>query len=526
MFKLMRVACLVLSFILPFVVLPAGVAASGMVSSKGSEMQKIIPSSSSTSENSDSTNSAKKTKKEETVEDKKSRIMSDVVLSTETNNACLILSPAPSPVSLVASVSETSTTAKKKERKTFEVEQPHTITTSGVDTNTITISNIESQAGGISINNIGSGPSMAISNAPIAISMIDPSRKPHKYPSDEVKSVIEALVHGDKFALFRALNTHPVPDLSLEDATGRTPLDYALAESPSDFAPQAIRILMAYKAVPGTSKESQALQLARLVASDAPVNPEGLSVDTRLPNGFTPFLWAAVLASRADTLEHLLNAGADLHQCLPVHEGVNESLCRNDALFLAVRWNLHSATTHFLVRKGLDPNQTSPDGQTLLMVACHAGNFDAVEALLHAGVDLESADTNGMTAFLIAASKSNMPMMQRLVIAGANPSAASREGMTALHFLLKKGVSNDSVSWLLSLGVPINAKLCRAQGELTPLMLAVRHLRPQASVIRSLLDNGADPKLRDGEGRRAVDGLSTEQIRWLKQNDLYGLLNQ
>ncbi len=525
MFKLMRVACLVLSFILPFVVLPAGVAASGMVSSKGSEMQKIIPSSSSTSENSDSTNSAKKTKKEETVEDK-NRIMSDVVLSTETNNACLILPPALSPVSLIASVSETSTTAKEKERKTFEVEQHHAITTSSADINT-TISNIE-QIGGISINDIGSGPSIDISNTTTLIGMIEPPRIPHKYPSNEVKSVIEALVNGDKFALLRALNAHPVPDLSLEDATGRTPLDYALAESPSDFAPLAIRILMAYKAVPGTSKESQALQLARLVASDAPINafPEKPSVDTRLPNGFTPFLWAAVLASRADTLEHLLNAGADLHQCLPGHKGENESLSRNDALFLAVRWNPHYEATHFLIRKGLDPTLPSSGGQTPLMEACHAGNFDAVEALFHAGVELESADTNGMTAFLIAASKSNMPMMQRLVIAGANPSAASREGMTALHFLLKKGVSGNSVSWLLSLGVPINAKLCRAKGELTPLMLAVRRLNPQVSVIRSLLDNGADPKLRDGAGRRAVDGLSTEQIRWLKQNDLYGLLNQ
>ena len=55
-------------------------------------------------------------------------------------------------------------------------------------------------------------------------------------------------------------------------------------------------------------------------------------------------------------------------------------------------------------------------------------------------------------------------------------------------------------------------------------MFAVRNVSPDAKVIRLLLQQGADPGLRDMDGNRAGDGLPAGRISWLKRNGLAEIL--
>ena len=74
------------------------------------------------------------------------------------------------------------------------------------------------------------------------------------------------------------------------------------------------------------------------------------------------------------------------------------------------------------------------------------------------------------------------------------------------------------------MGLPVNGRSGQDFGAYSPLMLAVRNDAPDADVIRLLLQHGADPSLRDLDGKRAGDELSVERIIWLKQNGLAEIL--
>lgn len=148
----------------------------------------------------------------------------------------------------------------------------------------------------------------------------------------------------------------------------------------------------------------------------------------------------------------------------------------------------------------VDPNETNPvGGEPALVLAVREGSMDVFKALLaYPGVRVDTPAVNGNTALMMAAFKGNRPAAEALIAKGA---AVNRPGWTPLHYAAASG-DNAIAGLLLGRGAQIDAVSPRASGSYTPLMMAAREGKEDTALF--LLKQGADPKLKNGEGLTAA----------------------
>ncbi|APV50148.1 hypothetical protein BWI17_10915 [Betaproteobacteria bacterium GR16-43] len=184
----------------------------------------------------------------------------------------------------------------------------------------------------------------------------------------------------------------------------------------------------------------------------------------RVTHTYSPFELAAT-EGRVDLLEAMLRFGA-----------------RRDAvgahgytpLMLAVHFN-HPDAVRFLLRSGVDPNQQVPsqdpfwNGQTPLMHALRADQSEVRRLLFDAGANPARSMPNGFTALLLA---------------------AEQPGLDAFRFFLERGLR-------------ANAPGDRGYfAGITPFMSTA--VRSDVKNMEEMLALGADPRLKDREGRDAL----------------------
>ncbi len=121
-----------------------------------------------------------------------------------------------------------------------------------------------------------------------------------------------------------------------------------------------------------------------------------------------------------------------------------------------------------VLREGLvDPNATSPEGRTLLMLAAFNGHASLCRRLIGYGANPRLKDATGRTALMYAASGPHVDAVRVLLDAGSEIDAVDGgERWTALMFAAAEG---------------------------------------QLEVVRLLLERGANPDLRDADNDRAED---------------------
>ncbi len=202
--------------------------------------------------------------------------------------------------------------------------------------------------------------------------------------------------------------------------------------------------------------------LRKLVDAGGDVNM--VSQDRRR---FSP-LQAAALRGDVEIARFLLERGADLN-----YRGAWE----RPAVVIAATSAYSARMTEFLLSRGADPNATDPDGHTLLYEVATSYWFDVQETLIRAGADVNSRAPDGSTPLHQAAAR--------------NSDAEAR----AIHTLVQHGAKLDAQD---------------NQG-FTPLHAALE--RTMADAARMLLDLGADPTIRDHEGRTPVEliGVGAQQ---------------
>jgi cytohesin len=123
----------------------------------------------------------------------------------------------------------------------------------------------------------------------------------------------------------------------------------------------------------------------------------------------------------------------------------------------------------FLISRGVDPKARDRFGDTAMHAACRKSRRDVVEVLLNAGVHVETEGRWNMRPLHSAASTitgESRPVVNLLIQRGANLNSRGFEHRTALHE---------------------TAFFNRA--EMTEL----------------LLTNGADPNLKDRDGKKPID---------------------
>ncbi|MFP7675513.1 ankyrin repeat domain-containing protein [Marivita sp. S0852] len=222
-------------------------------------------------------------------------------------------------------------------------------------------------------------------------------------------------------------------------------------------------------------------------------------------------------------LDVLIAAGADLNQ-------------RGDNGKTALFW-AEPESARRLLDGGADPNMRDAHGSTALHFARCA---EKVHVLVRGGADLdvlgdeEDAHTPLQTALLIG----KLDIARELFAAGADPTVRSRDGRPTIHWCTRISTLDLALSWNLdphqrsvdggtflhglyratmlraarpdevavldraiAMGIDINA--VDAAGA-TALHLAVRS-NDEPADIALLLDRGADPAIRNSDGKRPMD---------------------
>ena len=162
-------------------------------------------------------------------------------------------------------------------------------------------------------------------------------------------------------------------------------------------------------------------------------------------------------------------------------------------------------------------NEAIRDGANVNAVLLHSGegaitplmaaaefntNPEVITALIDAGADVNARCGRGDTALIRAAHPDPNPeVTMALIEAGADVNVRCGRGWT---MLMLWAVNPEVATVLLEAGADVNA---RYKCGSTLLMLMATYARDDVHVeiITFLLSVGADPKLRDNDGRMAID---------------------
>lgn len=191
----------------------------------------------------------------------------------------------------------------------------------------------------------------------------------------------------------------------------------------------------------------------------------------------------------------------------------NWSIC---PLFIAVRGNIPNATATIktLLRLGASTENKDPSGPSVLFYALLFGApLEVFEALIEGQVDL-GVTYKGLNLFEFATSFGRLDLMRLFVSKGLSTRISNIAQTTGARIARN----------LIDLKVDLNAKTLPEGGTL----LHAAVVRLNVSLIKDLLENGADPEITDDFGRTPLEldeqrngGAPTLNIRDLLKKYIY-----
>lgn len=184
---------------------------------------------------------------------------------------------------------------------------------------------------------------------------------------------------------------------------------------------------------------------------------------------------------------------------------LNAQAGAHDDFFVAIHRDDGQAL-QTLLRRGMDPNTSNDKGQTGLVLALQLGSLQAFQALVNAPrVNVEVRNGHGESPLMMAALKGYLEPARLLIARGAD---VNKPGWTPLHYAASKDqpAQEQIVALLLEHHAYIDAA---SPNGTTPLMMAAQY--GSMAVLQLLLDEGADPLLKNQLGLRAVDFAARAQ---------------
>ena len=150
-----------------------------------------------------------------------------------------------------------------------------------------------------------------------------------------------------------------------------------------------------------------------------------------------------------------------------------------------------------LLFKGFDANTTDPKGQTGLYLALREPSPKSVQVLMDwPKTDVNKLNAQGENVLMLVALKGQLALADRLIKKGAD---VNKTGWTPLHYAASGGHA-ELIGLLLENSAYIDAE---SPNGSTPLMMAAMY-GSEASV-KLLIQEGADPKLKNQQGLTALD---------------------
>ncbi|WP_258804709.1 ankyrin repeat domain-containing protein [Pseudarthrobacter sp. NS4] len=138
-----------------------------------------------------------------------------------------------------------------------------------------------------------------------------------------------------------------------------------------------------------------------------------------------------------------------------------------------------------------------------LIAAAKASNAPLVKELIGRGGDVNAKDAIQDSAFLYAGAEGFNEVLQLTLAAGADVASINRYGGTALIPASEHG-HVETVRILIAAGVPVNHVNNLGWTAMQEAILLNNGGPRQQEVVRLLLEAGADPGIRDPEGRTAL----------------------
>ena len=150
-----------------------------------------------------------------------------------------------------------------------------------------------------------------------------------------------------------------------------------------------------------------------------------------------------------------------------------------------------------LIYRGMDPNSPPEKGEPALVFAVRSGAPKTVAFLLkQPGIQVDAINAADETALMLAANANDMALANLLIEAGAS---VNRPNWTALHYAASKG-HIAMMRLLIDNDAYIDAE---SPNGTTPLMMAAYYASPSA--VKLMLEEGADPTLKNQDGMTALD---------------------
>ncbi len=143
-------------------------------------------------------------------------------------------------------------------------------------------------------------------------------------------------------------------------------------------------------------------------------------------------------------------------------------------------------------------------GRTPLHLAAELGYADIAALLIENRADIHALDMDGKSPLLVAAEYGHIEAARVLMAAGATPSVRAKSSETALHLAVKCPSPSFHAHAMTELLAQEKYLLdYRLADGRTALMITAAD--DNAGMMEVLLKAGADPSLRDNEGRNAAD---------------------
>ncbi|CAM9592096.1 unnamed protein product, partial [Phaeothamnion confervicola] len=171
-----------------------------------------------------------------------------------------------------------------------------------------------------------------------------------------------------------------------------------------------------------------------------------------------------------------------------------------------------AACVKLLLQAGADPNALDSDGHrdggdgaTPLHAAAGNGNADMVALLLRHGANLDAVDADGQTPLMYAAAGNHGGAIAALLEGGGTTDSRDENDRTVLHLAAEANAA-AALTALLTHAMEVDA--VDVFGE-TALHAAIASAgfaatAPVTTIVRALLQAGADPNLQTREGDNAA----------------------
>jgi ankyrin repeat protein len=164
--------------------------------------------------------------------------------------------------------------------------------------------------------------------------------------------------------------------------------------------------------------------------------------------------------------------------------------------FAAIRQDNAKVVTD-LLRRGFDPNTPDPKGLPGLVLAVREPSLSVADVLIAwPKTNVEARTPQDESALMMAALKGHLALARQLIERGAD---VNKPGWTPLHYASTAG-HVQLIELLLENHAYIDAE---SPNGSTPLMMAALYGTPAA--VKLLLDEGADPGIRNQLGLTAID---------------------